>query len=291
MLRDILSLGPTSLICEYDGGCNYSYLGTLSRSVRATWALSTTTALSCVTTSTARLAELPTGPFRTKCLIQGLVHAVDAQEWDIVQWIVPRLPKKYALYTDKLSSAVLETGVVSAIKYAISITETKTARPIFRVAPVNAVCKYHSDAAKHLCTRFADSTLRKNVALAACLEGNTALIQWCAETMHAFPTECVRALAYKGNVDALEWLRANSKASDLISDQLVLYAALGGHVQALDWVLDNNPGIMFDAEEVCLMVCTKGMLNVLKHLVVMRGFRLKMAACTRFAKRGSGVAG
>jgi hypothetical protein len=290
MLHDILSLGPTSLICEYDGGCNYMYLGILSRKVRATWPLSTTTVSNCVITSAARLEELSIGPLRTNFLIKGLVCAVNTRQLATVEWIVARLPTEYSLYTDKLTSLILETGVVPAINYAISITETKTARPIFRIAAVNAVCKGHRDAAKYLWTRFTDSTLRKDVALAACLEGDAALIQWCAHTMCGFPTECVRALAYKGNIDALEWLRANGNASDLKSDQLVLYAALGGHVAALDWVLDNNRSIIFHAEEVCLMVCTKGLLDVLKHLVVTRGFGFNVTDCIRFAKRGSGVA-
>lgn len=290
MLSDILSLGPTSLICAYDGGCNYLCLGTLSRATRKSWPLSTTTVSNCVITSTPRLAELQVGPFRTKCFVQGLVCAVNMQQWDIVEWIVPRLPTKYALFTDKLTSAVLETGVVPAIKYAISITESKNARPMFRVAAVNAVCKGHIDAAKYLCTRFTDNTLRKNVALAACLEGRTCLIKWCVETMNAFPPEATRALAYKGNIDVLEWLRANGQASELGSSQLVLYAALGGHVRALDWVLDTNTDAGFVEEEVCLMVCVKGFLHVLRHLVVRRRFAFNKANCIRFAKKGSGVA-
>ena len=289
MLSDILSLGPTSLICAYDGGCNYLYLGTLSRASRKSWPLSTTTVSNCVITSTARLAELPVGPFQTKCFVQGLVCAVDTQQWATVQWIVPRLPTEYALFTDKLTSVILETGVVPAIEWAISTTENKKARPIFRVAAVNAVCKGHIDAAEYLCTRFTDRTLRKNVALAACLEGRTSLVKWCATTMYAFPSEGIRALAYKGNIDALEWLKASGQASELVCSQLVLYAALGGHIQALDWVLDNTDA-GFVAEEVCLMVCAKGLLDVLRHLVISRRFTFNSADCIRFAKKGSGVA-
>lgn len=58
--------------------------------------------------------------------------------------------------------------MVPAINYAILITETKPAQPIFRVAAGNAVGKGHRDAAKQLCTRFTGSTLRENVALTAC---------------------------------------------------------------------------------------------------------------------------
>lgn len=54
--------------------------------------------------------------------------------------------------------------------------------------------------------------------------------------------------------------------------------------------MDNDPSIIFHAEEVCLMVYTKGLLHVLNHLVVTRGFRFNVADCIRFAKRGSGVA-
>lgn len=289
MLPNIISLGPTSLICEYDGGCNFLYFGTLSKDVRARWPVSTKTASNCVITSTARLEELPIGTFRTKCFVRGLVCAVNTQQWDTVEWIVPRLPSEYALYTDKLTSAVLETGVVPAIKYVISVTESKKARPVFRVAAVNAVCKGHTEAAKYLCTRFSDSRLRKNVAMAACLEGRTSLVKWCAETMYAFPPDATRALAYKGNIDALEWLRENGNTSELVNSQLVLYAALGGHVKALDWVLDNTE-TRFVAEEVCLMVSAKGLLHVLKHLVTRRGFTFNRADCIRFAKKGSGVA-
>jgi len=67
------------------------------------------TALNCVITSTTRLAELPLGPFRTKCLVQGLVRAVDTQQCDTLAWIVPRLPMEYALFTDKLLCLQLPT--------------------------------------------------------------------------------------------------------------------------------------------------------------------------------------
>lgn len=287
-LSSILSLGPTKLIADYDGGCNFLYLGTLCKDIRASWTLRTETRAACVTTSTARLEELVPGQFRTDCFVRGLVYAVDSVKWDQVEWIVARLPPDYALYTDKLTSAVLETGVVSAINYVISGAETKTARSMFRVAAVKAVCKGHSEAAKYLCTRFTDSRLSRSVLVAAAMEGDLHIIKWCIETMHDFPTDATRALAYRGNIEALEWLRSTGTDS-LATDQLVLYAALGGSVGAVDWVLSNTSP-RYRAEEVCLMVSAKGLLEVLKHLVDKRGFAFNRADCVRFAKKGSGVA-
>ena len=289
MFSDILSLGPTSLISEYDGGKNFLYLGTLCKEIRGAWPLPTSTALNCVITSTERLAELPPGPFRTKCFVRGLVHAVDTRQWDQVEWIVPRLPAEYALYSDKLTCAILERGVVSAIMYAISITETRGARTNFRVAAADAVRRGHIDAAKYLCTRFTDSRLRQNVTVVAALEANTDLVKWCGTNIHAcFPTEATRAVAYRGNVEVLEWLKVNHGES-LTSDQLVLYACLGGSLRAVDWLLNEVGGARFSEEEVCLMVCAKGLLHVLKHVVLERGFRFNRQDCIRFAKKGSGV--
>ena len=71
MLSDILSLGPTSLISAYDGGCNYLFLGTLSKDVRESWPFATKSTLPCVITSAARMGELPVGPFRTKIVDTG----------------------------------------------------------------------------------------------------------------------------------------------------------------------------------------------------------------------------
>ena len=210
-------------------------------------------------------------------------------QWETVEWIVPRLPDEYAMYTDKLTSAILETGVVSAINYTISITEAKSARPMFRVAAVSAVCKGHIEAAKYLCTRFMDSTIRKSVVLTVCPEGNTSLIKWCADTMHSLPEESTRALLYRGNIHALNGLKTKGKVSGT-SVQLVLYAALGGHAEALEWVLDSNPGTRFSTEEMCLMVCTKGLLGTFQHLVVRRGFGYNTSDYVRFAKKGSGIA-
>lgn len=291
-LSSILSLGPTKLIADYDGGCNFLYLGTLCKDVRASWTLGTETRAACVTTSSARLGELAPGKFRTDCFVRGLVHAVGSLKWDQVGWIVSRLPPDYALYTDKLTSAVMETGVVSAIDYVISSTEGRTARPIFRVAAVRAVCKGHSEAAKYLCTRFADSRLRRSVVVAAAMEGNVHILKWYIETMPDFPADATRALAYRGNIEALEWLRSASdhtEADSLATDQLVLYAALGGSIGAVDWVLSNTTP-RYRAEEVCLMVCAKGLLEVLTHLVDKRGFAFNREDCVRFAKKGSGVA-
>lgn len=290
-LSSILNLGPAKLISEYDGGCNFLYMGTLCRDVRASWPLRPETRETCVFTSTARLGELVPGQFRTNCFVRGLVYAVDARKWNQVEWIVARLPNDYALYSDKLTSAILETGVVSAINYAISITETRAARPMYRIAAAKAVCKGHVDAAKYLCTRFADKMLKHDVAVTAAMEGNNLLIKWCLKNTHVFPSEATRALVYRGNVEALEWLRsAETEFDPLTTDQLVLYAALGGHVEAVDWVLDNTEP-RFNAEEVCLMVCAKGLLPVFKYLVEKRGFVFNREDCIRFAKKGSGVAG
>lgn len=293
---DTLSIGPVSLICEYDGGQGFLYVGCLSKDVRARWPMGmTATSLNCAASSPSRLGEVPEGAFRTKCFVRGLVRAADAQEWGTVEWIVPRLPEEFAMFTDNLTSAVLETGVVDAIRYVIPTTDNaKAARPMHRVAAVNCVCRGHVDAAKFLCTRFNDSSLRHNVTLAACLEGQTSLIQWSAEQLFSlnFPREASRALLYKGSVRELEWLKAEGHVSRYM-DQFVLYAALGGHIEAVDWVLDSFPGARarFDEEEICLMVCTKGLVGVLEHLVARRRFRLNASDCIRFAKKGSGVAG
>lgn len=287
-LSSILSLGPIKLIADYDGGCNFLYLGTLCKDVRASWTLGTETRAACVTTSTARLSELVPGQFRTDCFIKGLVYAADSRNWDQVEWIVARLPPDYALYTDRLTSAVLETGVVSAINFAISSTETKTARSMFRVAAVKAAGRGHSEAAAYLCTRFTDSRLRQSVAVAAAMKGNLHIIKWYVETMHNFPADATRALAYRGNIEALEWLRSTG-ADSLATDQLLLYAALGGSVGAVDWVL-RNTSPRYRAEDVCVMVSAKGLLGVLKHLVDKRGFAFDRADCFRFAKKGSDVA-
>lgn len=190
-----------------------------------------------------------------------------------------------------MTSAILQTGVVSAIRYAIGVTEIRqVARPMFRIAAVNAVCNGHVDAAKYLCARFTDRTLRHNVATAASKEGDTALVKWCAEnTLNSgIPSDVVRSLIYHGNVDALEWLRQRDQNS-VTADQLVLYAALGGHVEAVDWVLDNTD-CEYNMEEICLMVCVKGLLGMLRHLVEARSFHFDAADCLRFAKKGSGVA-
>ena len=290
-LASILNLGPIKLISDYDGGCNYLYLGTLSRVVNATWPLAKETRAACIITSTKRLGELPpNSQFTVNCFVRGLVCAVDTKSWDRVQWITSRLPHGYTLYSDGLTSAILETGVVSAIDYAISNKEPlESARPMFRIAATKAVREGHHDAAKYLCTRFADSTLKQNVAVAAALEIDGSLVKWCIDTMHVFPTEAARALVYRGNIEALECLR--SSGSDCLKcDQLVLYASLGGHVEAVDWVLNNTTN-RFNQEEVCLMVCAKGLLCMLKHLVLNRGFSFNRQDCIRFAKNGSGVAG
>ena len=290
-LSDILSLGPASLIAEYDGGCNFLYMGTLTHNLRSSWPLPTETRDTCVIASPSRLAELPPGGFRTRCLIRGLVRAVDTEEWGHVQWIVSRLPSDHTLYSDNLTAAVLRTGVVSAIRYTIGIAEIRqVARPMFRIAAVNAVCNGHVDAAKYLCARFTDRTLRHSVATAASQQGDTALVKWCAENTlnRGIPLDVVRSLLYRGNVDALEWLRQRDQNS-VTADHLVLYAALGGHVEAVDWVLDNTD-CGYDMEEICLMVCAKGLLGMLHHLVEARSFLFNVADCLRFARKGSGVA-
>lgn len=114
-----------------------------------------------------------------------------------------------------------------------------------------------------------------------------AMVKWCATTMHMFPSDAVRVLAYKGNVCALEWLESMDKYS-FESDQLVLYAALGGHLSALDWVLDNTR-TRYNEKEVFLMVGAKGLIDVLQHLIMRRGFEFNRSDCIRFAKKQSSV--
>lgn len=136
MTSDFLTVGPASLISEYDGGLNYMYMGVLSKEFRAQWPLPTSTGMGSVITSTARMAEIPPGEFRTECFIHGLVWALDQELWEQVWWIVPRLPEGYKLYNDNRTARILTTGSVAAIRYAISASESKPARPIFRVAAV-----------------------------------------------------------------------------------------------------------------------------------------------------------
>lgn len=290
-LSDIFILGPASLIAEYDGGCNFLYMGTLTQNLRSRWPLLTETRDTCVIASPSRFAELPLGAFRTRCLIRGLVRAIEEDEWDLVKWIVSQLPSDHALYSDNLTSATLRTGVVSAIRYTIGVAEIRqVARPMFRIAAVNAVRNGHVDAAKYLCARFTDRKLRHNVATTASMEGDTALVKWCAEhtLISGIPSDVVRSLIYRGNVDALEWLRQRDQNS-VTADHLVLYAALGGHVEAVDWALDNTD-CKYNMEEICLMVCVKGLLGMLRYLVEARSFHFNAADCLRFAKKGSGVA-
>ncbi len=293
MLLGSLSLGPTTIISCFDGGSNYLYLGTLSKNFRATWPMETLTHVGCVATSVARLSELRPGRFRTSCFVRGLVYAVEKQKWEQVDWIVQRLPKDYALYSDKLTLAIMKTGVVPAIRYAISSLEAKApARSIFRIAAIEAVHRGHRDAAKYLCTRFfADKRVIKGVVLAASSTSDLPLVEWCLDNMTSFPAEATRALAYKGNVEALKRLKMDrvGMISLKSAEQLTLYAALGGCVEAIDWILDQTTP-RFNAREICLMVSTKGLLHVLQHLIERRGFAYSREDCVRFAKRGSGVA-
>ena len=285
-----LSLGPTKIISEYDGGCNFWYLGILSKDIRANWPLLTQTDPMCAATSVARLRELPDGQVRTRCFIRGLVYAVETRQWEQVDWIVARLPADHALYSDKLTCAIIETGVVPAIHYAISVSEPKVARSIFRIGAANAVRKGHGEAAKYLCTRFVDNRVINSVAIAASCEGDLSLVEWCLDTMVEFPTDATRALVYRGNIKALERVKGSAKGlTSLRSDQLVMYAALGGCLEMLEWVLENTTP-KYNAREVCVMVSAKGLLSMLKHLISNRGFDYDTAECVRFAKNGSGVA-
>ncbi|CAM9693055.1 unnamed protein product [Pylaiella littoralis] len=284
---NLLCFGPASLISEFDGGLNYMYLGVLSRECCAQWPLCTSTVMGIVITSTARLAEVPLGDFRTRCFIHGLVWAIDRKLWAQVSWIVDHLPDTHRLYSDNLIARILETGGVAAISYAIPVTEPKTARPMFRDAAVEAANKGQTKVAQYLCTRFTNIKICGAVVLAASARGNLEMVKWCANKMHDFPTDAIKALLINGNVDALEWLK-NLGKNPLDSDRLVIYAALGGHLSALDWVLDNTMA-KYDEREVCLMVGVKGLLHVLKHLIVCRGFAFNRTKCIRFAKKNSGV--
>lgn len=287
MPSTFLSLGPASLIADYDGGSNYMYMGVLSREFRAQWPLPTSTSMGSVITSTARLAELPPGEIQTQCLVHGLAWALNRKLWAQVEWVVHRLPATCRLYSDNLTARILNTGSVAAMRYAILETDSKTARPMFRVAAVEAVNRGRTDAAQYLCTRFTDSRILRAVAVAASTTGNLEMMMWCANTMHTFPTDAIRVLVYNGNVDALKWLQS-ARENSFDSDQLVLYAALGGHLPAVDWVL-NNTGARYDEKEVCLMVGAKGLLHVLRHLILSRGFAFNRSDCIRFAKKKSEV--
>jgi hypothetical protein len=268
-LSSILSAIPARLISEYDGGLNYLYLGTLSKDVRSAWSLPKETWATCAVDSLTRILEIPPGQARTACLVRGLARAIDNDEWDQILRMTSLLPPECAMYSDELSCAMLETGVVKAVRHVLPPRlrgEHKTLPPMFRVAAANAVRKGHVEAVKYVWTRVTGG--------------------WPAEATHE--------LCYRGNTEALDYLHGTSLELGLHckTGKAVLYAALGGHVETVDWVLDNIPHhvrLELNERDLCLMVSTKGHLVLLKHLVDERGFHFSRVGCARFAKKGSGI--
>lgn len=293
-LSSVLHFGPGKLISEFDGGSNFLYLGTLSKDIHGSWDLPRETCSSCASSSISRLQELSPGEFKTNCLIQALVRGIDTNEWGQVNWVVPRLPPDYSLYSDKLLDAVVKTGVVSAIRYATMMEDKGIARPSIGIAAIEAVRRGHVDAAKYLYGRFEDDwRLRRVIIVEASAKGDTTLIKWLAGTTDRWPSEGTYALLHGGHVEALDALKGSISENSLFdSGKVILYAALGGHLETVIWVFENsptNPIDTMDDRELCLMVCTSGHLDVLKYLVCSKGFRLNKRDCIRFARKGSGI--
>lgn len=298
-LSSILSAIPARLISEYDGGPNYFYLGTLSKDVRSAWSLPKETCTTCAIDSPTRILDMPPGQARTACLVRGLARAIDNDEWDRILRMTSLLPPECAMYSDELSCAMLETGVIKAIRHVLPSRlrgEHKTLPPMFRVAAANAVRKGHTEAVKYVWTRVTgDARWREAVVVAACREGDLSLIKWCSTMLiNKWPSEATHELCYRGNTEALDYLHGTSLELGLHckTGKAVLYATLGGHVETVDWVLDNIPHhvrLGLDERGVCLMVSTKGHLVLLKHLVGERGFQFSRVGCARFAKKGSGI--
>lgn len=290
-LSSVLHFGPGKLISEFDGGSNFIYLGTISRDVRGGWDFPKETCASCVYNSISRMEELPLGGFRTNCLIRALVHAVDTNKWDQVNWVVLHLPREYSLYTDNLLVHIMKTGVVSAIRFAMSIGDRGIARDVFRVASIEAVRRGHHDAVKFLYNHFEDDgNLREDVVIEACKKGDTSLIKWLSTTRYGWPADGIHELLYKGQTESLEYLKGMYGGPGLCRDggKVLLYASLGGHLETVEWAFNNTVNNMGD-RDLCLMVSRKGLLDILKYLICNKGLAFNKADCIRFAKRGSGI--
>lgn len=293
-LSSVLHFGPGKLISEFDGGSNFFYLGSLTKEIREGWDFPEKTCSSCASSSISRLEELPPGKFKTDCLIRALVRAVDTNKWDQVNWVVPQLPSDYALYSENLLVSVLKTGVMSAIRFAMPMEEKGISRAIFRVASKEAVRKGHHDAARFMYTHFEnDWHLRNGIVVEACCKGDTSLVEWLVHTTYSWPSEGTYALLYGGHVESLEYVKSIVGEKYLFdSGKVVLYAALGGHLETLEWVFENspvNPVNTMDDRELCLMVSSKGHVDILRYLVCTKGFRFNKTDCLRFAKKGSGI--
>lgn len=293
-LSSVLHFGPGKLISEFDGGSNFLYLGSLTKDIRDGWDFPKKTCSSCASSSISRLDELPPGEFKTNCLIRALVRVVDTNKWDQLDWVVAHLPSDYALYSDTLMVRVLKTGVVSAIRFAMPMEEKGIARAIFRVSSVEAVRRGHYDAAKYLYTHFEyDWHLRNGIVIEACKKGDTSFIKWLVHATYNWPSEGTYALLYGGHVESLGYVK--SVISDRVlfdSGKVVLYAALGGNLETLDWVFENSPVNLMntmDDRDLCLMVSSKGNLDILRYLVSNKGFRFNKPDCLRFAKKRSGI--
>ena len=290
----ILCTGPGNVISEYDGGRSYMYLGTLSKSIRRSWDLPKETNVQSASSSRERLQELPDGTFRIKCLILSMVTSIESADFDQVQWILPRLPSDCRLYSDNLLGYVLETGVVSAIKYVMSCSEPKKARGIFRKAAISMVHRGHHEALKFLFDSFgSDKSLRMDVAVAASREGDMTAIRMCATSgIYEWPPDGTKSVLYRGDMKALGYIRSLGLLRDNVlfsSDVLLTFAALGGHIETLGYMLDNITFVP-DGKSICMMICRKGNLEVVKYLIEERGLSFNKSDCLRFSKNGSDVA-
>ena len=286
-LSSVLGIGPGNIIAEYEGGVNYQNLGTLSKTVYENWGLSKETCATCASSSSDRLEEIPLGTFRDGCILRSFVQSIDTGKWDQIIWTVDNLPESYERYSDNLMEYVVNTGLVSAIRYTMSIRESKKGRAMFRGAIMDAFKKEKYEAVKYLCEYFdRDFHLMEAVSKAIAEKGDIALLDWFVTTMRRWYVGGTRQFMVNGNIEALEYLKEKNEI--IRSDQYVIYTAIGGHVEAMDWVLDNVYS-EFNDREVCLMACSKGNLEMFKHLVYNRGFHFNRVECVRYARRGSGI--
>lgn len=80
-----------SLITEYEGGNNFGFFGTLSKTVKEAWGLDRATSTATVAMSNERVSEGPMGHLLTKCLIQRLELVVNSSALEDIGWVTSRL--------------------------------------------------------------------------------------------------------------------------------------------------------------------------------------------------------
>lgn len=281
-----------NIISDYGVGINFLNLALLNKESYKSWPLKKETSLENI--NTIGIANSIQICGKTYPMVTIRCMSVYANEFEIGRVLKLRdhLPVDYAIGTFNFIDNILDIGSFFAIRFFLFQYYTESSHDYSKsiikfvekrqVNLVELLFNFYNRDSKDRISDKVGNICLSHFILVGDKEGADIVCTVFKLKGRFVLDGSVISRVVKRNLDIFKWL-VNAVDIEEFDEKYVKYFALSGNVQALQYI--HSMGVSCSDSSICILVSTRGFLDVLKYLVLDMGVEMDRHSCIHYSRK------